>query len=106
MLSDREVELPWAAELGGGRKASEEGSKARPRRLVPWTLGEDDRASGPQRGGLGAQLFLEEEVAMELDGDVESDEGDDGDEEESGDDWFDDFDGMDECGDIVELGTP
>ncbi|HKG92154.1 MAG TPA: hypothetical protein VKA84_09695 [Gemmatimonadaceae bacterium] len=103
MLLDREVELPWAAELGGGRSGQENGSKSRPRRVPSWPLVETDRASGPQRGGMEAGLSVTDEIVLEFDADVDEEEGDEGGDDYE-DDW-DDFDGLDECGPIVELGT-
>ena len=78
--------------------------------MPAWPLVEADRSSGPQRGGLEAKLFLTDDAVAELEVELEQDiDEDDADEESDGDDfddYYDDFDGMDECGDIVELGTP
>jgi hypothetical protein len=111
-MLDREVELPWAAELGRGREALEDGFEApsRRRRMPAWPLARADRSPGPQRGGLEAKLFLTDDAVAELEVELELDtDGDTADEDCDGDDfddYYDDFDGMDECGDIVELGTP
>ena len=104
MLLDREVELPWAVELGSGRGRPEDGPKSRPRRVPAWPLVETDRASGPQRGGMEAGLSVTDEAVLEFDAELDEEESDEDGGDDYEDDW-DDFDGLDECEPIVELGT-
>ena len=81
-MLDREVELPWAVELGVGRKSPRDEQKGGPGRTPP----------SSQRGGLEARLFLSDEVVTDVD--VEAfEDGDDWNQREDwswddGEDWY------------------